>query len=416
MKSYYSTFLTVFLAALFILVSGAAAVTIGDINIHGFISQGYLHSTHDMEFLVDDSDKGSFEFNEMALNFSPDLEGDLSIGAQLFAFDLGTIGNDEVKVDWAFGDYAFRDYLGFRAGIMKIPFGLYSETRKIDMVHTSVLLPTSVYPEWFREAFARLKGASIYGTLPGNISYQAQYGDVDIDADGGLAAGLETLLSSMGEMEINESDTNYAYAGKVQWASPFGLTLAGSLYTLHGLKMTAQALSPLNTFDPTAPAGMLTQVNSRIDFEPIENYVLSAEYMFDRLTLAAEYAEYNLEFTVNTTLLGLPDSPPVSEVETTMQGYYGKAAYRVLDNLEIGAYYSELYFDKDDHDGEKFNAAFGAPKYDAWLKDTCLSVRYDFSSNWCAKLEGHLMDGTFMGKTTNDKDWALYAAKLTYSF
>lgn len=78
--------------------------------------------------------------------------------------------------------------------------------------------------------------------------------------------------------------------------------------------------------------------------------------------------------------------------------------------------YSELYFDKDDQDGEKFAAAFNMPRYDAWLKDTCLSLRYDITGNWCAKLEGHLMDGTYMGKTTTDLDWALYAAKLTYSF
>ncbi len=416
MKSYPVTFLMAALAAVFVLSGTAAALTVNDINIHGFVSQGYLHSNHGVEFLIDDSDEGSLEFNEMAINFSTELEDNLSLGLQLAAFDLGDIGNDEVMVDWAFGNYSYRDYLNFRAGIMKTPFGLYNETRKIDMVRTSILLPNSVYPEWFREAFARIKGAGLHGTLPGNISYQAMYGRIDLDADGGLASGLETLLGN--GLEITDTETDFAYAGKVQWDSPFGLKLAASLYTLDKMEMTAENMVPLSVFNPAIPAGVPTLMSTRLNFEPVENYVFSAEYMIDRLTLAAEYAEYNLEFEAITTapLLGAMSPSMVSQVETTMQGYYGSASYRLLDNLEVGAYYSELYFDKDDHDGEKFAAAFGTPRYDAWLKDACLSLRYDITGNWCAKLEGHLMDGTFMGKTTTDQDWALYAAKLTYSF
>ncbi|MFZ5562533.1 MAG: hypothetical protein ACOZBW_00660, partial [Thermodesulfobacteriota bacterium] len=136
--------LTGIMIALCALPVGAGGITMDDIKVHGFISQGYLYSTKDMAFLVDDSYDGSFEFNEMAINFSAAPTDDLSVGLQLAAFDLGKIGNDEVQVDWAFGDYSFRDYLGFQAGIMKIPFGLYNDVRKIDMVRTSILLPNSV--------------------------------------------------------------------------------------------------------------------------------------------------------------------------------------------------------------------------------------------------------------------------------
>ncbi|ABW67801.1 hypothetical protein [Desulfosudis oleivorans] len=426
MGLYRRRFWVVALVALLVCPAGAVGMTLEDLQIHGFISQGFLYSTDDADFLAKDSHKGTLEFNEMAINFSATPTDDLSVGMQLAAFDLGTIGNDEVMVDWAFGDYSFRDYLGLRAGIIKIPLGLYNDVRKIDMVRTSILLPTSVYPEWFREAFARIKGVGLYGTLPGNISYQALYGTVDIQTDGGLSDGLESLMEGLGGMDTNYTDTNCAYAGKLQWDAPVGLKLAASVYTLDGLETN---MNSINYIDP-APLGLPLPVylpvamDAYMRFEPITTWVLSAEYITDRLTLAAEYAEYDLEFNVDITtnldpafsaFMGIP--PRVGD-KTTMQGYYGSASYRVLDNLEVGTYYSEFYYDKDDHDGGKYAAKYGLPKYNSWLKDTCLSARYDISPNWCAKIEGHLMDGTYLalGAPAGVDSWELYAAKLTYSF
>ena len=46
----------------------AGAAEIAGIDIHGFISQGYLQST-DNNYLAN-TDKGTFEFNEAAINFS----------------------------------------------------------------------------------------------------------------------------------------------------------------------------------------------------------------------------------------------------------------------------------------------------------------------------------------------------------
>ncbi|ABW67803.1 hypothetical protein [Desulfosudis oleivorans] len=421
MKHSIKTLLISAMAVFLLLPASAGGMTLEDLQIHGFISQGFLYSTDDVDFLAEDSHEGTFEFNEMAINFSATPTDDLSVGVQLAAFDLGTIGNDEVMVDWAFGDYSFRDYLGLRAGIMKIPFGLYNDVRKIDMVRTSILLPNSVYPEWFRESFARMKGVGLYGTLPGNISYQAMYGTVDIQADGGLAEGMETLNgSALGMMNTDSTDTDYAYAGKIQWDSAFGLKLGASLYALHGLKMDMNSTTYMPA--PPLPVGLPLSTNLALDFEPIESYVLSAEYMIDRLTVMAEYVENDMEFTGNLTTnldpvvsaaMGIPSR---LGDKTTTQGYYGGASYRVLDQMEIGAYYSELYYDKSDHDGDTYAAKFGVAKHNAWLKDTCLSARYDFSANWCAKIEAHLMDGGFMASGADAKNWELYAAKLTYSF
>jgi hypothetical protein len=414
--------MVILVSVITVLPCAAADITTDDLHIHGFVSQGFLYTTKDMPFLAKDSGDGTFDFNEMAVNFSANPMDNLNLGMQLYAFDLGDVGNDSVEVDWAFGDYSLRDYLGVRVGIMKIPFGLYNEVRKVDMVRTSVLLPTSVYPEWFRETFARMKGVGLYGTLPGDISYQAMYGDVNIKGDGGLAEGMSILMSSLG-MEVNNVDTNFAYAGKLQWESPFGLKLAASYYALDGLQMYMDRNIDLPAMVTGGLAGLTSPMKGNIEFnEPVESFVLSAEYMTDRLTLASEYTETELDFTIDiiTTLdpaiVAAMQIPPRVSIKTTFQGYYASIAYRILDRLELGTYYSELYYDKSDHNGREYEKTYNKPDYNAWLKDICLSARYDFSPSWCGKLEAHLMDGSFFSMSSKRKDWALYAAKVTYSF
>jgi hypothetical protein len=422
----YKTLFVLAMIALLAIPAGAAEKSLSgaldSINIHGFVSQGYLQNSKDIEFLVEDSGKGSYEFNEMAVNFSASPDNSLTLGMQLFAYDLGENGNDEVKVDWAYGNYALRDYLNVQAGIMKMPHGFYNETRDIDMVRTNILMPTSVYPEWFRDAMARIKGAGLHGNLPGNFSYQAKYGYIAVDEESGMTDGIENLMSRLGlETKDTDSDSS-SYASQLVWDSPFGLKLGGSLARLDGLALDMSAALPIPAMATGGLSGLTTPLNARMEFEPIDIYVLSAEYLLDRLILAAEYVEYDIDYTTYlSTLLdpaisGAMGIPPAMSDKATMQGYYGSASYRLLDPLEIGVYYSELYWDKSDHNGHDYARSTGNPYYGSWLKDKCLSVRYDFSSNWCAKLEGHLMDGAFMAYNKTNRDWALYAAKVTYNF
>ena len=65
------------------------------VDIHGFISQGYLKS--DQNNFLAETEEGSFQFNEMGLNFNQDVTHDLRIGIQFFSRDLGKNGNDYPK-------------------------------------------------------------------------------------------------------------------------------------------------------------------------------------------------------------------------------------------------------------------------------------------------------------------------------
>src|SRR5688572_15086613 len=61
------------------------------VQVHGFASPGFLLSTGN-NYLAR-SKRGSPEFTEIGINFTRSLGNTLSTGVQLFARDLGNIGN-----------------------------------------------------------------------------------------------------------------------------------------------------------------------------------------------------------------------------------------------------------------------------------------------------------------------------------
>ena len=131
------------------------------IQIHGFVSQGGLLTT-DNNYLAH-TEHGSLEFTEVGLNFTKPIDDRLSVGAQLFARDLGPDGNYSAKFDWLQIDYHWQDWLGFRAGRVKIPYGFYNDTADIDAAQPVALLPQSIYPETNRNFLLAQTGVEAYG-------------------------------------------------------------------------------------------------------------------------------------------------------------------------------------------------------------------------------------------------------------
>jgi hypothetical protein len=118
--------------------------------------------------------------------------------------------------------------------------------------------------------------------------------------------------------------------------------------------------------------------------------------------------------------LDQPNPEPVEEKRET-EAYYGLLAYRLTDWFEAGVYYSVLYVDMDDREGDSQVAA-GKPDYNAWQKDLALSVRFDITDFWLVKLEVHFMDGVAQCTEADNPDgfdeqnWTLFAVKTTFNF
>jgi hypothetical protein len=391
-------FMTILTLAVWVIP--AAAYDVGGVDIHGFISQGFLYSDG-YNYLANDTEDGSFEYNEMGINFSRQMTDKLRIGVQLFSRDLGDAANNKVTVDWAYADYRQWDWLGLRAGRIKLPLGLYNETRDLDMLRTSVVLPQGIYNDLLRDNLIAINGASLYGNVDlgmvGGLEYQALVGASNIDEESGAGKYANDGLSVYGGEMNGPFDTDTHYAGAIRWETP-----------LSGLKLGYSVL--LQEVEiPIALGGGAVQATLK---GPTLTQVGSAEYMWNNLTLAAEYWYRKNE----SEILG---------IETTgkSESYYLMAAYKFVDWFTLGTYYSIYYPNMDDRDGDT-TMVNGVPvDHRAWEKDLALTLRFDINEYWIFKLEGHAVDGTAnvlltdnTGNDFSENDWYYGAAKLTFNF
>ncbi len=99
---------------IFFLITESKTMANDLVDIHGFISQGYL-KTDNNNYLADTKD-GSTQFNEMGINFRTSPTDKLTIGCQFFARDLGAVGNDEVTLGWVVGDSVVGFCVGEKLG------------------------------------------------------------------------------------------------------------------------------------------------------------------------------------------------------------------------------------------------------------------------------------------------------------
>ncbi|MET0793794.1 MAG: hypothetical protein ABW061_19905 [Polyangiaceae bacterium] len=380
------------------------------IEIHGFVSQGFIASSAN-NYLAE-SKRGSFEFSEVGINFSKQLTDRMRVGVQLFTHDLGPLGNYRTRFDWFYLDYRFWDWLGVRAGRTKVPFGLYNESSDIDAARVPVLLPQSVYPVSNRDFLLAQTGAEAYGNVSlgsaGSLEYRLYGGTVFYDTSDATSTGTNVKVP-------------YIFGGRLMWQAPVeGLQLGGSVQKL---RIDADAAIPADQVAQlkmvgTLPADFVSPLKVRI---PALLGVASVEYNAHDLSLASEYSRWQVGLKSPVPAFSAPDA--VSE------RWYVMGAYRVNSWFTPGLYYSVLFTDIHDRHGRK--PAYGSPPDSApigraaYQHDVALTLRYDLNQYWILKAEGHFMHGTAgLTSALNDnaplssltKDWAVLVLKTTAYF
>lgn len=381
-----------------------------DISMHGFVSQGYMKSFDNNYFGT--TKDGSYEFNEIGINFSIPVTEELLFGIQLFSRDMGNFGDNEFKVDWASLSYYFRSWLGFRAGRIKLPFGFYNRKRDADMLRTAVILSQSVYPEGIRDLTVGLYGGSFYGIFnlgpAGYLDYEMFGGTFNISSS---SAYIDEMFDKFSEIKpdffkafealgANISDITldvyHIEGGMLIWNTPIdGFRIGGTFMGGKGaisMPITGTGATGNNT------------LSMKVKFK--EMSTLSVEYDFGSLTLVAEYMKMDIS---------------VPAAGTEIMGWYGGASWEITDFLSIGATYGEYYPDSNDKKGNAFKAV-GYPDYYAWQKEITVSTRFNLSEYWCVKLETHFINGLgsvaidLNDKNASKEDWVFYTLKTSLSF
>ncbi len=385
-----------------------------ELIIHGFVSTGYMKSNHN-NFLLS-SKEGSFEFNEFGINFNTKVTDNIRVGAQLYSFDMGDIGNNEIILDWAFLDYHQKEEISVRLGKIKTPFGLYTEVRDYDMLRTCILLPQGVYNQYYREAIVGLEGVDLYGKIPlgsaGLLGYDAFIGSMNLSSGG----GIEKVATRFEQgWDLLSMRMDYSAGARLQWYTPIkGLKTAFSFLTFDIVTTHA-----LNT--PVGTTKILMDI-------PGGHYSLSSiEYTFKNLTAAAEYLSADqgatLYFDMSELSVLPPGQDPLTKIKADheTESYYAMISYRFSKLFEAGAYYSVYYDNKDDRDGDDL-VALGKNDYEAWQKDITISALFNINEWWIVKLETHFINGvaSTLGVDNPDgydnEDSVLYAIKTTFNF
>ena len=354
------------------------------LQVHGFISQGFLYSSAN-NYLAHSS-QGSFEFTELGLSFTMLATDRLTLGLQIFSHKLGPIGDYRATLDWYSVDYHWQDWLGVRAGRVKLPFGLYNDSSDIDSARTAVLLPQSIYPAQNRDFLLAQTGVEVYGYqglgAAGALDYRLYGGTIFLD------------LRPQPGSPITAVDLNVPYVagGRVLWAAPVeGLRLGGSLQFL---RLETHLLLP------STPGQVAVNL-------PVMLWVASVEYNMHDLLLAVEYSRWRVR-TESSNPSRFPEGLTFSE-----RGY-ALASYRVNSWLQAGACYSLL-----------FPNVSRRGTLDGRQHDAALTLRFDINPFWLVKVEGHYMHGMAgLSSSLNGNqplsslrpDWAFFAVKTTAFF
>nr|WP_305907232.1 hypothetical protein [Methylomarinum sp. Ch1-1]MDP4519966.1 hypothetical protein [Methylomarinum sp. Ch1-1] len=144
------------------------------LQIHGFLSQGFLH-TSDNNLFGHSDDNISVDFRELGLNASWRIMPELQVALQVVWRNAGQTDQDDLRIDYGVANYSFYSsestLLGIKAGRVPTPAGLYNDTRDVASTRPSVLLPQSIYFDRNRNLGLSADGGYFYA------EQRTDYGD-----------------------------------------------------------------------------------------------------------------------------------------------------------------------------------------------------------------------------------------------
>ena len=362
-------------------------------HIQGFAAQGLIGSTNN-RFFGDSRDGVSTEFTEAGLHGTWQALDAVRLSGQALYRRAGQSDRDGLRVDYAQADWQFYQtevsQLGLKFGKVKLPYGLYNETRDVPFTRSGILLPQSVYVDNSRNLLLAAPGVFLHGA-----SVQ-EYGATD-------------FLLGWVRPDFDSASVEYSFLGNTR---PGKLNGKGAI----GARLRWDI--------PTDTTLMLTYANARADYIPgsadplaagsvqFRNLLFTVQQRLDTVTLTAEYGEPRFDDTGFG--LALPDTHRV------IQAGYLQGEWRFLPVWELMLRHDIFYRDKNDRSGRQFAAATGLPAHSMFARDTTLGLRWDTTPNLMLRAEFHHVDGTawlpgpdnpvFLSREQRWNMWLLQAA------
>lgn len=383
----------------------------GDWQVHGFLGQGFTYTDHNQVFGT--SQDVSLDFREMGVNASVKLLPNLRISAQGLYRDTGGSDTLGTRLDFAQVDYSAPLFdsalvLGVRGGRVKVPFGLYNDTRDVLWTRPTVLLPQSIYFDTLalRQAMISADGGVLYGRYTHgehrlNLEFMAAQPQDNV---GGAPAFLTGLPNAQGEL-----DGRAMFIGRAlyEWMGGRG-RLMFSVVDLD---------RDFHSSSPTTPSG-----NVKVMYP-----LFSGQYNAERWSLTAEYGWIDAQRSNNLPTL----------TKSPSENFYVQGEYRFTQDITGVLRYDVFHVSRDDRGGDELSRIASAqlsqfagfpisvPKHRFYARDLTVGARWQFARNFLLAADYHYINGTAWLNTQDNPDlmsgggnseWSLFTMMLSYRF
>jgi len=376
--------------------AGVAAYLPDDMQVHGFLAQSLFH-TSDNNLFGQSDDGVSLGITEVGLNTSYQPNERLNFAIQGLYRRAGDIDRGSFRVDYGLADLTLWEHdsgrIGIRGGRVKIPLGLYNETRDVAFTHPTILLPQGNYFERSRSLLTSGDGGQFYAER------HTDYGDFTFKFNYVLPLGNNKEVRSI---------LLGPYAQGEFTARPTVVTQLS--YELNG----GEYVFAVSFADLDLQYNRLGEDRFGAGHSLVQPLILSAQFNGEKLTLSAEY---NKRRNVTEGYgAALPDR------RFSTESWYVEGSYRFLPKWQATLRYDTIVANTGNRNGNGYEF-LGLPQHAAFAQDWTVGLRWDITDSWMLRGEYHRVHGTLWlpdadnpDRLRTTQDWDLYGVQTSFRF
>lgn len=377
-------------------LAGMAGYLPDEFQVHGFFAQSMFH-TSDNNLFGQSDDGISLGITEVGLNTSYKPYDRLSFAIQGLYRRAGDLDRGSFRVDYGLADLTLWEHasgrIGIRGGRVKIPLGLYNETRDVAFTHPTILLPQGNYFERSRSLLNSADGGQFY------TEQHTDFGDFIFKFNYVVPLGNNQEIRSiqLGPYALGE------FSAKPTIVTQLSYEVNGGEYVF-----------------------AVSYADLQLDYHPlamdrfgaghslVQPLMFSAQYNGEKLTLTGEY---NYRQNVTSGYGTLPDRRYATE------SWYLEGSYRFFPQWQFTVRYDTIYANTGNRSGIGLER-IGLPRHAAFAQDWTVGVRWDINNSWMIRSEYHRVHGTLwltqadnpdrLHSTT--QDWDLYGVQISFRF
>jgi len=373
-----------------------------DIQFHGFLTQGLFHNSDNNIFGPSD-DGLSLGLTEVGLNVNYQPMDLLRFAAQGLYRRAGEVDKGSARLDYGLVDLTLLNYdsgtVGLRGGRIKLPFGLYNETRDVSFTHSTILLPQGIYFDRSRSLLLAADGGSFY------VEQRTDFGDFNFKFNVGM---LSNDLNEIKTIVLASGNAHGQFETKPAIVTQLKYELNGGEYVFAVSYMDLE----FNYTPVSGDRSFLGQTLSKSTTN-IQPLLFSAQYNGENLNLTGEYS-YRWNNFGNFAQYG--------GGKFVTESWYLEGSYRILPQLQATVRYDTITINKDDPNGNDA-ANLGFPKHVAFAQDWVFGLRWDITPSWMLRTDYTLVHGTAWLPWADNpdpfkakQDWDIYGLQMSFKF